>query len=251
MPFSIGHRIRAVLCIWALHLSRNLSGKSSHDKGMQHAANQVLRIRWSFGCLCPRADSPHLWTAKISRHRHSRYLRICSWRIHISTQTHQLIDTIGKRTRMVSVHRTKDRVILSLFPRYSNGLSLHSSRRTQATLLQSPQQWILTTRSRSFLETGERSKQHKIGTGRRTGREALSSHPQSWWKREVCRWTSFQHMKLLNDLNRWSDDYNKTSSCEHSTYTLCGSISIWVTCLRCRQKKPLLRISSFFPTTQC
>jgi len=29
------------------------------------------------------------------------------------------------------------------------------------------------------LRTGERSKQHKIGTGRRPGREALSRHPQS------------------------------------------------------------------------
>ncbi|XP_065724482.2 uncharacterized protein [Drosophila suzukii] len=40
------------------------------------------------------------------------------------------------------------------------------------------------------------------------------------------------YRELLNDSNRWTDDYNKTSSCGHSTYTLCGSISIWDTCVR-------------------
>jgi len=52
MTSSIGHRIRAVVCIWALHPSSrtdtvgithfgygNLFRKSRHDKGMQHAAN--------------------------------------------------------------------------------------------------------------------------------------------------------------------------------------------------------------------
>jgi len=46
----------------------------------------------------------------------------------------------------------------------------------------------------------------------------------------------FQKLGLLNFSNRWSDD-------------LCGSISIWG--VRCRQRKSLLGISSFFPTTQC
>jgi len=59
------------------------------------------------------------------------------------------------------------------------------------------------------------------------------------------------YMKLLTVSNRWSDDYNKTSSCGHSTCTLCESISTWDTCVRCRQRKSLLGITSFFPTTQC
>jgi len=59
------------------------------------------------------------------------------------------------------------------------------------------------------------------------------------------------YMELLNVSNRWSDDYNKSNSCGYITFTLCGSISIWDTCVRCRQRKSLLAISSFFPTTQC
>jgi len=44
---------------------------------------------------------------KTLTHRHSTFLRICSRRIHISTQTHQLL-SFGKRTSMVSAYRTKD-----------------------------------------------------------------------------------------------------------------------------------------------